>query len=175
MGVVDDEMDAIAASIGIKANITSFSDNIDAYTKIQQVGGQVDLVSGDALWVPHYYETNLIDPFDINSLKVSSQLFSIARSFSIWTSPAGYLGYPNGWAPIQITYDPAHVTSGADSTTVPAISWPGVIGQLRLGKPPLTKAWSVPHTPHALTAMRTWSGGGDVVSTSVSLDGESSW
>jgi len=109
------EMDAIAASIGIKANITSFSDNIDAYTKIQQVGGQVDLVSGDALWVPHYYESQLIDPFDINSLQVASQLFSIAREFKIWTSPAGYLGYPNGWAPIQITYDPAHVTPGADS------------------------------------------------------------
>jgi spermidine/putrescine transport system substrate-binding protein len=109
------EMDAIAQSIGIKANITSFSDNIDAYTKIQQVGGQVDLVSGDALWVPHYYESQLIDPFDINSLEVASQLFSIARAFKIWTSPAGYLGYPNGWAPIQITYDPAHVTPGADS------------------------------------------------------------
>lgn len=109
------EMDAIAQSIGIKANITSFSDNIDAYTKIQQVGGQVDLVSGDALWVPHYYESQLIDPFDINSLQVASQLFSIARQFKIWTSPAGYLGYPNGWAPIQITYDPAHVTPGADS------------------------------------------------------------
>jgi spermidine/putrescine-binding protein len=109
------EMDKIAADIGIKANITSFSDNIDAYTKIQQVGGQVDLVSGDALWVPHYYESKFIDAFDINSLKVSSQLFSIARSFAIWTSPAGYLGYPNGWAPVQITYDPAHVTSGADS------------------------------------------------------------
>ena len=79
------EMDKIAADIGIKANITSFSDNIDAYTKIQQVGGQVDLVSGDALWVPHYNETGLIDPFDINSLKVASQLFSVAREFKIWT------------------------------------------------------------------------------------------
>lgn len=109
------EMDKIASEIGIKANITSFSDNIDAYTKIQQVGGQVDLVSGDALWVPHYYESQLIDPFDINSLKVASQLYSIARTFKIWTSPAGYLGYPNGWSPIQIAYDPAHVTPGADS------------------------------------------------------------
>ncbi len=109
------EMDKIAADIGIKSNITSFSDNIDAYTKIQQVGGQVDMVSGDALWVPHYNDSGLIDPFDINSLKVASQLFSIAREFKIWTAPNGYLGYPNGWAPIQITYDPAHVTPGADS------------------------------------------------------------
>jgi len=109
------ELDNIASQIGISANITSFSDNIDAYTKIQQVGGQVDLVSGDALWVPHYYESQLVDPFDINSLKVASQLYSIARSFEIWSTPAGYLGYPNGWSPIQIAYDPAHVTAGADS------------------------------------------------------------
>ena len=109
------EMDKIAADTGIKANITSFSDNIDAYTKVQQVGGQIDLVSGDALWVPHYYDSQLIDAWDINSLKVSSQLYSVARSFEIWTKPAGYLGYPNGWAPIQITYDAAHVTPGADS------------------------------------------------------------
>ncbi len=109
------EMDKIAADIGIKANITSFSDDIDAYTKVQQVGGQVDLVSEDALWVPYFYQHQLIDAFDINSLKVASQLYSVAREFSIWTTPAGYLGYPNGWAPIQIAYDPAHVTSGADS------------------------------------------------------------
>lgn len=112
------EMDKIAADIGIKANITSFSDNIDAYTKISQVGGQVDMVSGDALWVPHYYESQLIDAFDINSLKVASQLYPVARTFQIWTSPAGYLGYPNGWSPIQIAYDPAHVTPGADSWQV---------------------------------------------------------
>ncbi len=109
------EMDKIAADIGIKANITSFSDDIDAYTKVQQVGGQIDLVSEDALWVPYFYQHQLIDAFDINSLKVASQLYSVAREFAIWTSPAGYLGYPNGWAPIQITYDPAHVTAGADS------------------------------------------------------------
>jgi spermidine/putrescine-binding protein len=109
------EMDKIAADIGIKANITSFSDDIDAYTKVQQVGGQVDLVSEDALWVPYFYQHQLIDAFDINSLKVASQLYSVAREFAIWNTPAGYLGYPNGWAPIQITYDPAHVTPGADS------------------------------------------------------------
>lgn len=112
------QMDKIAAESGIKSNITSFSDNIDAYTKIQQVGGQVDLVSGDALWVPHYYKSQLIDAFDINSLKVSSQLYSVARSFEIWTTPAGYLGYPNGWSPVQIYYDPAHVSPAPDSWQV---------------------------------------------------------
>ena len=109
------EMDIIANSTGIKSNITSFSDNVDAYTKIQQVGGQVDLVSGDALWVPHYFESGLIDAFDLKSLKVSSQLYSVAQSFKIWTSPAGYLGYPFGWSPILIAYDPANVPTSPDS------------------------------------------------------------
>lgn len=112
------EMDKIATDTGIKANITSFSDNIDAYTKIQQVGGQVDLVSGDALWVPHYFEAGLIDAFDLKSLKVSSQLYSVAQSFKIWSNPAGYLGYPFGWSPILIAYDPANVTSSPDSWQV---------------------------------------------------------
>ena len=112
------ELDTIASTANIKASVTSFSDNIDAYTKIKQVGGQVDMVSGDALWVPHYFENGLIEAWDINSLKVASQLYSVARSFPIWTKPEGYLGYPNGWSPVQIYYDPAHVSPAPDSWEV---------------------------------------------------------
>ena len=104
------QVDAIAATNNIKVNSTLFSDNIDAYTKVKQVGGQLDMVSGDALWVPHYFESGLIEAWDINSLKVAKQLYSIAREFPIWTKPEGYLGYPFGWSPVQIYYDPKHVT-----------------------------------------------------------------
>jgi spermidine/putrescine-binding protein len=104
------QVDAIAATNNIKVNSTLFSDNIDAYTKVKQVGGQLDMVSGDALWVPHYFESGLIEAWDINSLNVAKQLYSIAREFPIWTKPEGYLGYPFGWSPVQIYYDPAHVT-----------------------------------------------------------------
>ena len=65
------QVDAIAATNNIKTNATLFSDNIDAYTKVKQVGGQLDMVSGDALWVPHYFESGLIEAWDINSLKVA--------------------------------------------------------------------------------------------------------
>ncbi len=112
------QMEAIAAANNIKANQTLFSDNIEAYTKLKEVGGQLDLVSGDALWVPHYFESGLIDAFDINSLAVAKQLYSIARSFPIWTKPEGYLGYPLGWSPVQIYYDPAHVSPAPDSWEV---------------------------------------------------------
>ena len=112
------QLEAVAAASGIKTSPTLFSDNIDAYTKLKQVGGQLDVVSGDALWVPHYYESGLIEAWDINSLAVAKQLFSIAREFPIWTKPEGYLGYPFGWSPVQIYYDPAHVSPAPDSWAV---------------------------------------------------------
>ncbi len=112
------QLDAIAAANGIKANSTLFSDNVDAYTKLKQVGGQLDMVSGDALWVPHYFESGLIEAWDINQLAVAKQLYSIARSFPIWTKPEGYLGYPFGWSPVQVYYDPKHVSPAPDSWDV---------------------------------------------------------
>jgi spermidine/putrescine-binding protein len=109
------QVDIIAATNNIKISSTLFSDNIDAYTKLKQVKGQLDMVSADALWVPHYFESGLIEAWDINSLQVAKQLYSIARSFPIWTKPEGYLGYPIGWSPVQIYYDPAKVSPTPDS------------------------------------------------------------
>ena len=110
-----DELAAVKSMTSIDVKITELADNIDGFNKLNQVHGQLDMVSGDALWVPKYYDAGLIQPVDINSFKVGSQLFSMARSFDFWTKPDGYLAYPWGWSPIQIVYDPAHVTSGADS------------------------------------------------------------
>jgi spermidine/putrescine-binding protein len=112
------QVDIIAGSNNIHPNITSFSDNVEAYTKLKEVGGQLDMVSGDALWVPHYFESGLIEAWDINSLEVAKQLYSIARTFAIWTKPEGYLGYPFGWSPVQVYYDPAHVSPAPDSWEV---------------------------------------------------------
>src|SRR3984957_3973526 len=64
-------------------------------------------------------------------------------------------------------------TPSPSSATVPAISWPSVSGHVILGKPPLTKPWSVPHTPQAATAMRTCPRAGGVVSTSTRISGAS--
>jgi spermidine/putrescine-binding protein len=109
------QLDGIGASANIKTNITELADNSDGYTKLKEVGGQLDVISGDALWVPHYFEAGLIEAWDINSLEVSKQLYSIAREFAIWTKPEGYLGYPFGWSPVQIYYNPKHVTGTPDS------------------------------------------------------------
>jgi spermidine/putrescine-binding protein len=72
-------------------------------------------VSGDALWVPKYYDAGLIEAVDINSFEVGKQLYSMARTFDFWTKSDGYLAYPWGWSPIQIAYNPVNVTSGATS------------------------------------------------------------
>jgi spermidine/putrescine-binding protein len=113
-----EELAAIAATKGISVNLTELADNADGFTKLKEVGGQLDMISGDALWVPHYFESGLIDAFDINSLEVSKQLYSIARDFAIWKKPEGYLGYPFGWSPVQIYYDPAKVKPDPDSWEV---------------------------------------------------------
>src|SRR5215213_6845601 len=62
-------------------------------------------------------------------------------------------------------------TSSPSSAMVPAISWPKVSGHVMFGKPPVTKAWSVPHTPQAATAMRICPGPGGAVSTSTIFRG----
>ena len=110
-----DELAGVKQSTRIDVQITELADNIDGFNKLNQVHGQLDMVSGDALWVPKYFDAGLTQAFDINSLAVSQQLFSMARSFDFWTKPDGYLAYPWGWSPIQIVYNPAQVTPGANS------------------------------------------------------------
>lgn len=115
---MDDQLEAIEASDKIIANITELSGNAEGFAKVKEVKGQLDVISGDALWVPAYYEEGLIEPFDINELKVASQLYPLAREFKIWTTPEGYLGYPIGWSPVSIYYNPKFVDPAPDSWEV---------------------------------------------------------
>ena len=114
----DEQLAAIAKDQEIKTSITELADNSEGYTKVKEVGGQLDMISGDALWVPKYFEDGLIEAWDINELEVAKQLYSIARDFSIWTKPEGYLGYPFGWSPVQLYYNPKYVTTTPDSWEV---------------------------------------------------------
>ena len=86
-----------------------FSDDADAYLKIKQTGSQFDIVSGDALWVPKYNKDGLTESFDLSSLPVSSQLYSIARNFPFWKDGSNYMGYPFSWSTVQIYYNPKYV------------------------------------------------------------------
>jgi spermidine/putrescine-binding protein len=108
---IQSQLDAIAAETNITTNISELAGNAQGFAKLKEVKGQLDKMSADAMWVPDaYYKDGLIEPFDINELKVASQLYPFARQFSYWTKPEGYLAYPFGWSPIMIYYDPAKVT-----------------------------------------------------------------
>jgi putative spermidine/putrescine transport system substrate-binding protein/spermidine/putrescine transport system substrate-binding protein len=114
----DDQLKAIEGSDKITANITELAGNAEGFAKLKEVKGQLDMISGDALWVPAYHDEGLIDPFNLSDLKVSSQLYPLAREFEIWTVPGGYLGYPFGWSPILIFYNPKFVDPAPDSWEV---------------------------------------------------------
>jgi spermidine/putrescine-binding protein len=111
----NDQLAAVAKAIAIKGRPTLFSDNADAYLKIKRTGSQFDIVSGDALWVPKYHKDGLTDSFDLSSLPVSKQLFSIARSFPFWQDGSNYMGYPFSWSTVQIYYNPKYVKTKPDS------------------------------------------------------------
>ena len=116
---IDTQLKAIEASDKIVRQISELAGNAEGFAKLKEVKGELDQISGDALWVPDaYYAEGLIEPFDINELKVSSQLYSFARTFPIWTKPEGYLGYPFGWSPISIYYNVAQVSPAPDSWAV---------------------------------------------------------
>jgi spermidine/putrescine-binding protein len=107
---------AVKEQTGISVNVSELADNIDGFNKLSQVKGQLD--PGDALWVPKYDDAGLIEAVDIDSFEVAKQLYSMARSFDFWTTPAGYLAYPWGWSPIQVVYNPKQVSPAPDSWEV---------------------------------------------------------
>jgi spermidine/putrescine-binding protein len=113
-----EQLDEIQADIGISPSITELADNADGFTKLLEVRGQLDMISGDALWNPRYYQEGLIDAFDINELEVAQHLYPLAREFDIWTVPEGYIGFPFGWSPVQVYYNPKYVDPAPDSWEV---------------------------------------------------------
>ena len=110
-----------SSQYNIQANPTLFSDNSEAFLKVQQVGGkQIDMVSGDALWVKRYYEEGLIEPFDLWSLKSARGLFDMGL-FDLpffQTDDGMNLAFPFGWSPVIIAYNPKYVTEAPTSWEV---------------------------------------------------------
>jgi spermidine/putrescine-binding protein len=105
----NDQLKAVNKAIGIQGRPQLFSDNADAYLKIKRTGSQFDIVSADGLWVPKYVKSGLTVPFDLSSLPVSKQLFSLARQFPFWKSGSNYMAYPFSWSTVQIYYNPKYV------------------------------------------------------------------
>src|SRR5215213_64071 len=43
-----EQLATIESTMGISTNLTELADNADGYTKLKEVGGQLDMISGDA-------------------------------------------------------------------------------------------------------------------------------
>jgi spermidine/putrescine-binding protein len=109
------QLTAVKNATGIAARPSLESDDSDGYLKVKQTGGQYDIVSTDALWAPKYFHDGLTEPFDIESIPVSSQLYSIAKEVPFWKAGGGYLVYPNGWSSVNIYYNPKYVSPAPTS------------------------------------------------------------
>ena len=123
----NDQLKAVAKATALQGRPTLFSDNADAYLKIKQTGSQFDIVSGDALWVPKYNKAGLTESFDLSSLPVSKQLYSIARQFPFWKDGSNYMGYPFSWSTVQIYYNPKYVKTKPNS-------WHAILDKKYAGK-----------------------------------------
>jgi spermidine/putrescine-binding protein len=112
------QITAVKQATGIAARPSLESDDSDGYLKVKQTSGQYDIVSTDALWAPKYFHDGLTEPFDIDSIPVSSQLYSIAKEVPFWKAGGGYLVYPNGWSSVNIYYNPKYVSPAPTSWEV---------------------------------------------------------
>lgn len=111
------QLPAIQKQTGIKVDVTLGSDDGAMFIKAKQ-SGDFDIVSADALWVPYYYQQGLIEPFDIDSFPVASQLYSVSKDFGFWKTSGGYLGYPRAWSALRIYYNPKFVNPAPTSWEV---------------------------------------------------------
>jgi spermidine/putrescine-binding protein len=116
---IDEQLQEADTKYSIKVTPTLFSDNSEAFLKVQQVGGkQIDMVSGDALWVKKYYDEGLIDGFDLDSLATAKNLYPIVKQFTWWQADGKYLAFPFGYSPVPIAYNPKYVNPAPDSWQV---------------------------------------------------------
>ncbi len=103
------QLQRVQKQVGVGARVQLISDDSDAYIKVKRGGGQWDVSSEDALWVPKFYKEGLIVPFDIKSFPVAKQLYSVALHVPFWKAGNLQMGYPFGWSSLQIYYNPKYV------------------------------------------------------------------
>jgi spermidine/putrescine transport system substrate-binding protein len=109
------QLQKVRKSTKIGAHVQLISDDSDAYIRVKRGGAQWDISSEDALWVPKFYKEGLIEAFDLSEIKVSKQLYSVARHVPFWKTGSKQMGYPFGWSSLQIYYNPKHVNTKPNS------------------------------------------------------------
>src|SRR5262252_10971868 len=82
----------------------------EIYTTIRQTGSQFDIAAMDALWVPKLHRDGYTDSFDWSEMpNASKQLYSDARNIKYWKDGSKTMAFPNGWATVNIYYNPKYV------------------------------------------------------------------
>ncbi|TMK32377.1 MAG: hypothetical protein E6G64_06925 [Actinobacteria bacterium] len=109
------QLQKVKGTTKIGGRVQLISDDSDAYIRVKRGGGQWDISSEDALWVPKFYKDGLIEAFDIKSIPVSKQLYPIALNIPFWKTGSNQMGYPFGWSSLQIYYNPKYVKTKPDS------------------------------------------------------------
>src|SRR5438093_974484 len=105
------QLQKVKSSTKVGGRVQLISDDSDAYIRVKRGGGQWDISSEDALWVPKFYKEGLIEAFDIKSIPVSKQLYPVALHVPFWKAGSNQMGYPFGWSSLQIYYNPKHVAT----------------------------------------------------------------
>jgi spermidine/putrescine transport system substrate-binding protein len=144
-----DQLAKVADTTKITGQPKLFSDNADAFLQLKQTGSQFDQVSADALWVKKYMSEGLIEPFDLESISSSSQLYSMAKKFDFLNDPKGAIGYPFSWSTVQIYYN-------QDKVKTPPTSWESLTDPAYKG---LVVAENIPTDLMAIAGIATGSKG----------------
>jgi spermidine/putrescine-binding protein len=100
---------SLAADLGIDVRVSPLTDDATAFDDVRRGGAQADLVSADGQWITAYHAAGLTDVIDLADIAVVTELYPIARTMDLVSTPDGLLAYPWSWSPLQIVYDPARV------------------------------------------------------------------
>jgi spermidine/putrescine-binding protein len=112
------QLSEVRSKTKVGARPQLFSDNSEAYLKLQQSPEQLDVVSGDSLWIAKYGAEDMITSFDLDDVPASSQLYPVAKDVDFWKDGSNYWGYPFGWSSILIFYNPKRVSPAPTSWEV---------------------------------------------------------
>jgi spermidine/putrescine-binding protein len=113
-----EQLASVQRASRIAAKPTLQSDNAEGYLKLKQSGGQWDMISADALWVPKENAEGLTASFDMGAVGASKELYPLARELPFWRDGGNTMAYPFGWSTVQIAYDPRHVSPAPTSWDV---------------------------------------------------------
>lgn len=110
-----DQLAAVRKKTGVAARPKLVSDNNEVYLKLRTSAKQVDVVTGDSLWLAKYGKEDLTSSFDLSDIAASDQLYSAAKHVDFWAEGTDTYAYPANWSTVLGFYNPKHVSPAPTS------------------------------------------------------------